>query len=79
MDQSNGQTTNERASERRERANKRTNKRPNAATEARANRRTYATKIEPKSLLGRSWNALREAKIDEKSLKIALGAIVALA
>ena len=68
---SRGRKTNERASER---LNERTNKRPNAATEARANERTHATKIEPKSLLGRSSGESGQAKIDEKSRKIALGA-----
>ena len=59
-----------------ERANKRMNKRRNAATEARANERTHATKIEPKSPLGRPWNEPGEPKIDEKSRKIAFGAIL---
>ena len=63
---------NARASERRERGNERTNKQPNAATEARANERTHATKIEPKSLLGRSRGQSGQAKIDEKSRKITL-------
>ena len=59
-----------------ERANKRMNKRRNAATEARANERTHATKIEPKSVLGRPWSEPGEPKIDEKSRKIDLGAIL---